>query len=252
MSVGYPDIDRITPTRLPSGRLVMYHRWADLLFLHWPVPVDVLRPLFPAGLEIDTFEGIAYIGLVPFTMTGLRPWWSPPVPGLSSFHEVNVRTYVHNKGRDPGVWFFSLDAAQSIAVQIARTFWNLPYYRARMTLEHEPDGSIVYHSERLWPGPLPGVCKAKYRPEGPPTAARPGTLEHFLIERYVLYANSPSGLRLGRVHHSPYPIQSARLDRLEEDLIAANGIERPNSEPIIHYASEVQVRVFGLERVSRE
>ena len=249
MSVGYPNIDRIHPTRLPPGSVVMHHRWAELLFLHWPVPVAMLRPLVPAGLEIDTFEDVAYIGLVPFTMSGLRPWWSPPIPGLSNFHEVNVRTYVHNQGRDPGVWFFSLDASQSIAVKVARTFWHLPYYRARMTLQHEKDGSIVYHSERLWPEPLPGLCKTKYRPEGSPTAAEPGTLEHFLVERYVLYANSTSGLKLGRVHHTPYPLQTARLDSLEENLIAVNRIERPSSPPIIHYASEVQVRVFGLERV---
>ena len=126
MSIECQNIDRIAPTRLPSGPVVMYHRWVDLLFLHWPVPVEMLRPLIPAGLEIDTFEGVAYIGLVPFTMTKLRPWWGPPVPGLSNFHETNVRTYVHNKGRDPGVWFFSLDAAQSIAVKIARVFWDLP------------------------------------------------------------------------------------------------------------------------------
>jgi uncharacterized protein len=249
MIAGPPDIDRIAPTRRPSGRSVMRQRWADLLFLHWPVPVDALRPLIPAELEIDTFDGTAYVGLVPFTMTGVRPWWSPPVPGLSNFHEVNVRTYVHSRGRDPGVWFFSLDAAQATAVRIARLFWHLPYHFARMSLERGADGSIAYASDRLWPGPSPASVRVAYRPEGTPRASSPGTIEHFLSERYILYAGRAGALRIGRVHHTPYPLQGARVERLEDSLVAAAGLSSLDAPPLAHYASEVRVNVYALRRL---
>ncbi len=242
-------IDRMAPTLRPSGRVAMRQRWADLLFLHWPVPAEALRPLIPPELEVDTFGGDAYVGLVPFTMTGVRPVWSPPVPGLSNFHEINVRTYVHREGRDPGVWFFSLDAAQSLAVRIARTIWHLPYHFARMSLERGAEGAVRYRSERLWPGPLPGSCDLAYRAEGTPSPAVPGSLEHFLAERYILYAQGRRGMCLGRVHHTPYPLQSASLLDLDENLIAASGIARPATAPLAHYASEVQVEVFPLTRI---
>ena len=174
------NIDRIAPTRRPPGRTVMRQQWRDLLFLHWPVPVEQLRPLIPAELAIDTYEGQAYIGLVPFTMRNVRPTWSPPVPPLSHFHEINVRTYVHRQGRDPGVWFFSLDAANPIAVKIARLWFKLPYFYARMRLNKTqedtaavsrhptlllPTPCIDYISERLWPARrLRGVmCNGRRR-----------------------------------------------------------------------------------------
>ena len=230
----------------------MRQRWADLLFLHWPVPIESLRPLIPAELEIDTFEGTAYVGLVPFTMTGVRPWWAPPVPGLSNFHEVNVRTYVHFRGRDPGVWFFSLDAAQAMAVRIARRFWQLPYHFARMSLDRRADGSIEYESDRLWPGPTPASLRVAYRPEGSPRASVPGTIEHFLAERYVLYAGRAGTLQVGRVHHAPYPLQPARVERLDDSLADAAGLPGLDGPPLAHYASEVSVRVYALTRVGRE
>lgn len=242
-----PAIDRLAPTLRPSGRSSMRHRWAHLLFLHWPVPADQIQGLLPDGLEVDTFDGQAYIGLVPFTMTGVRPTWSPPVWGLSAFHEVNVRTYVHHRGRDPGVWFFSLDAANPIAVRVARRFWNLNYYFARMSLKRtDPCGSIIYESERLWPAPTPADCRVEYRPTGSPAPAGPGTLEHFLVERYILYAQGRRRLLSGRVHHSPYPLQSAEVRGLDESLLAAAGVERPDSAPLAHYAEEVRVRVYPL------
>lgn len=240
------DIDRIAPTLRPHGRIVMRQRWAELLFLHWPIPVEALRPLIPKSLEIDAFHGVAYIGLAPFTMTGIRYAWAPPVPGTSRFHEVNVRTYVHLAGRDPGVWFFSLDAANALAVYVARRFWSLPYHFARMSLERSAEG-FAYHSERLRPGPTPAGCDLAYIPEGTPSASRPGTLEHFLAERYILYTRHRGRLLSGRVHHDPYPLQPARVLRLEEGLLAAAGLPRPQGvAPLAHYASEVRVRVYPL------
>lgn len=249
MTASEPGIDRIAPTLQPPGWPVMRQRWADLLFLHWPVPIGALRPLIPAELDIDTFEGTAYVGLVPFTMSGVRPWWAPAVPGLSNFHEVNVRTYVHFRGRDPGVWFFSLDAAQATAVRIARRVWQLPYHYARMSLERGAGGSIAYASDRLWPGPTPASVRVAYRPEGPPRASVPGTIEHFLAERYILYAGRAGALRVGRVHHSPYPLQEARVDRLEDSLVTAAGLPSLDAPPLAHYASEVRVRVYALAKL---
>jgi uncharacterized protein YqjF (DUF2071 family) len=246
-----PDsIDRIAPTRRPNGRVAQRQSWLDLSFLHWRIPVATLRPLIPAALEIDTYEGDAFIGVVPFTMTGVRPLWAPPVPGISNFHETNVRTYVHLEGRDPGVWFFSLEAASLVAVTIARTFWHLPYHHARMTLDKGPHG-IRYASARRSPPPVPAVCNLTCRPLSAPSPAALGTLEHFLAERYVLYADAGDGaLRRGRVHHVPYPLQTAEVSAWEESLLVAAGIERPAGEPFAHYASRVDVEIFALERVA--
>lgn len=226
----------------------MKQRWAELLFLHWRVPAASLRALVPAALELDTFEGDAYVGLVPFTMTGVRPVWAPSVPGLSNFHETNVRTYVHYRG-EPGVWFFSLDAANSIAVRIARGVWHLPYFRADMTLAQEPSGETHYRTERRWPPPTPAGAEVRYKPVGPVRHATPGTLEHFLAERYILYARKGDALLQGRVHHVPYPLQDVELGPWKENLLAASGIARGEETPSALFAKEVTVDVFALEQV---
>lgn len=234
---------------VPVGPRLMRQRWSHLLFLHWEVPHDALRPLVPPELTIDTFEGRAFVGLVPFTMSGVRARFLPPLPGLSSFEEVNVRTYVRHEGRDPGVWFFSLDAANAVAVWAARATYHLPYHHARMSLE-ESGGTIRYRSERLRPGPTPAGCSMRYEPAGPEFAAAPGSLEFFLVERYRLYSRSPAGrLHGGEVEHPPYPIQPARLHDLDETLLAAAGIARPDAPPLLHYARTVHPWIHPLRRV---
>jgi uncharacterized protein len=246
----------MSPSERPRRAAVMRQNWRDLLFLHWPVSPDVLRPLVPAQLDLDLFEGTAYVGLIPFTMTGVRPVLLPPVWGLSSFHETNVRTYVHNRGRDPGVWFFSLDAANSAAVKLARAFFHLPYHRAKMFLEHErgqvpgPSGPILYAGVRQWPLPLPASYAIRATPEGPARPAQPGTLEHFLIERYILYAAANNAVYQGRVHHLPYPVQAGTLHALDESLLAAAGIGRPDVAPLAHFSAGVNVEIFAVESVS--
>lgn len=232
-----------------EGRAVMRQCWADLLFLHWAVPPESLAPLLPPGLTLDTFEGRAYVGLVPFTMTGVRPVGFPAVPGLSSFHETNVRTYVRGPGGDPGVWFFSLDAANAVAVRLARALWKLPYHFAGMTLARE-GGVLRYASERRWPGPLPAACAVRCVPAGRAAPAVPGALAHFLVERYALFAHAGGRLFRGRVRHAPYPIQAATVEALEETLLAAAGIHRPDAVPLAHYARAVDVHVFPLRAAS--
>lgn len=247
-------IDRITPTLEPDQPVLLHQNWHHLLFLHWEVPYAELQALVPAGLTVDTFEGKAYIGLVPFTLTGVRPIGTPPLPWISSFHEINVRTYVHLGGRDPGVWFFSLDASSGIAVAAARAAYKLAYFNAEIGFEASkgPLPVIDFNSRRTDDrGPLPANAHIRYQPvEGPVTAASPGTIEHFLVERYILYASDEQRrLYRARVHHQPYPVQRADVLALDETLIWAAGVKRHDSVGMRHYAREVNVKVYPLERV---
>jgi uncharacterized protein YqjF (DUF2071 family) len=245
--------ERVAATIEPDMPMLLHQNWHHLLFLHWEIPPEELQSLLPPGLDLDTHEGKAYAGLIPFTITGVRPVLTPPLPWISSFHEVNVRTYVHRNGRDPGVWFFSLDASSSIAVAAARAAYKLPYFNAQIdfTASKDPMPLVDFHSRREDPrGTLPANCRARYQPaEGAITHAAPGTLDHFLVERYILYAvDEQHTLHRARVHHQPYPIQQVNVLELDETLIWASKIKRPESAPIRHYAREVNVKVFPLEK----
>jgi len=273
-AAGFPapsDADRAALQARPRQAVSFYHKWRLLSFVHWRLPPEVVAPLLPAELTLDTFDGSAWVGLVPFTMHGIRPWWLPALPGLSMFHETNVRTYVHFRGRDPGVWFFSLDAANPVAVFAARNFWHLNYFLARMELfvdGVETAGpipldrgrsvrSLLYRSRRpvadgntvRTPAALEIELAVDSR--GTPTEAERGTLEFFLAERYLLYARSASGaLFQGQVHHRPYPLLSATVERLPHDgLLRASGL--PVSGPPCHalFSPGVDVEVFGLRRL---
>src|SRR3954468_19996428 len=176
-------IDRIAPTLEPDQPVLMHQNWPPLLFLHWEIPPQELQALIPPELTIDTFDGIAYVGLVPFTLSGIRPVGVPPLPWVSAFHEINVRTYVHRDGRDPGVWFFSLDASSSIAVAAARGAYKLPYFHSHIGFlpTQEPIPEIDFLSERDDPlGAKPAHAHIRYKAmEGIVTPPAPGTLEHF-------------------------------------------------------------------------
>jgi uncharacterized protein YqjF (DUF2071 family) len=252
MAHQHDSIDRISPTLEPDQPVVLVQNWHHLLFLHWEVPVSELQALLPRRLTVDTFEGKAYIGLVPFTMTGVRPVLSPPLPWISSFHEVNVRTYVHLDGRDPGVWFFSLDASSSIAVAAARAAYNLHYFNSDIEFETGPGPipEISFRSHRTDDrGPLPANVSVRYKAvEGAVTPAPAGTLEHFLVERYILYTEDEHQLYRARVHHQPYPLQKADVFELEETLVWAAGVRRNDSMGMRHYASEVNVKVYPVEK----
>ena len=238
------EIDRIAPTLRPAQPIVGYQRWRDLLFLHWPVPVELLRPLIPEPLSIDTYEGTAYVGLVPFWMVGVRPHWAPECSAFR-FLETNVRTYTHLDGRDPSVYFFSLEAASRVAVAVARLQFGLPYFWARMGIRR--DGRrIEYRSRRL----LGGRARTWVRFEAGEHlgASRPGSLEHFLIERYYLHVQRGRRLWRGQVHHPAYPVQRATLLGFKDELVGAAGLPQPTvPPPLVHYVKGVDVNIHGLQ-----
>lgn len=246
-------IDRISPTLEPDLPVVLLQNWLHLGFFHWEVAPQELQELLPPRLTVDTFEGKAYVGLVPFTVTGARPVLVPPLPWVSSFHEVNVRTYVHLEGRDPGVWFFSLDASSAIAVAAARAAYKLAYYEAAIDFvaDERTNGGIRFNSRRTDSrGTQPANADMEYRPlEGPVAPAGVGTIEHFLVERYILYTEDEAKrLHRARVHHQPYPLQRAEA-KIDETLVWASGIRRAEPLAYRHYAREVNVKVYPLETV---
>jgi uncharacterized protein len=250
----HDSIDRISPTLEPDQQVYMYQNWHHLLFLHWEIPAAELQALIPPELTIDLFEGKAYVTLVPFTVSGARPVLLPPMPGVSSFDEVNVRTYVHHKGVKPGVWFFSLDANSHIAVEAARAAYKLRYLHAKIDFSVSdaalPRIDLSCHRDDSR-GPSPAHAHLRYGPvESAIGAARPGSLEHFLLERYFLYTTDDAHqLYRARVHHQPYPMQRAEIERLDETLIWASGIRRSDAIPMRQYVREVNVKVYGLEKV---
>ena len=248
------DIDRITPTLEPDQAVLLHQNWHHLLFLHWEIPAAELQALLPPRLTLDTFEGKAYVGLVPFTLSGVRAVLTPPLPWISHFHEINVRTYVHLDGRDPGVWFFSLDASSKLAVAAARAAYKLPYFDAEMEFAASTEAlpTIDFDSKRSDSrGTMPANAHIRYRPvEGSFAPAVPGTLDHFLVERYILYTQDEQRQLLrARVHHQPYPVQRAEVLALNETLVWAAGIRRAEGVDLRHYAREVNVKVYPLERV---
>jgi uncharacterized protein len=236
-----------------------FQRWRSLLFVHWEVPVATLQPRLPAPLQVDTYGGKAYVGLVPFDIPEARPLRIlPPVPTAGRFLETNLRTYVLLDGQ-PGVWFFSLDAGSTLAVLGARALFGLPYFRARMSMMSTAAArgtETHYTSERSWTPPLAGPARAAslnltYQVGEAIGPAAPGTLEHFLVERYTLYARHPLlGLVRGRVRHQPYPLQRATVSHLEQSLTAAAGIEGLGLQLPHLYSDGVDVDISPPEKAS--
>jgi len=235
------------PWALPAGPWVMAQNWEDLLFAHWPVPSEVLRGLVPSGLELDTFEGKAWIGVVPFRMSGVRLRGTPAVPGLSAFPELNVRTYV-KRGKQPGVWFFSLDAANRVAVEVARAWFRLPYFFALMEVRKHGK-QIIYSSQRRDQRGRGEQLEAKYEPWGECFHAQPGTLEHFLTERYCLFAERTDGALLrAEIHHAPWPLQAARAEFAQNTMTKALKLPLEGS-PLLHFSRRQEVVVWSPQVV---
>lgn len=231
----------------PTSPWIMAMVWSDLLFMHWRVDAAALRPYLPPGLEIQEWDGSAWIGVVPFRMSGVRARLTPPLPRLSAFPELNVRTYVSAGGR-PGVWFFSLDASRHAAVVAARRVYHLPYMDARMASARAGEW-VAYRSHRSGPfntlvhGPtLTTVAEfvGRYRPHGSTFRAKPGSLESFLTDRYCLYSWSGARLYRGEIHHEPWPLRAAAADIERNTMTGPLGITL-GGEPLLHFAERLDV-----------
>lgn len=223
----------------------MAQRWHDLLFAHWPLPPEQVRFLVPWQLELDTYDGRAWVGVIPFRMSGIRLRGLPSLPGLSAFPELNVRTYVRF-GAKPGVFFFSLDVTNSAAVWFARTFYRLPYFRAEMSLKEGEDGWISYRSHRS----RQAEFVARYRPLSEPAPAQPGGLDYFLTERYCLYTVTGGRVHRAEIRHRPWRLQRAEAEIERSTMAAAAGIELPAEQPpLVHFARELSVLIWWPQRL---
>jgi len=236
---------------LPDSPWVMAQVWRKLLFAHWPVAAEALRQHLPAGLALDTFDGQAWVGVVPFQMDQVHFHGMPGVPTATHFAELNVRTYVTVGGK-PGVYFFSLDAGSLLAVVGARAMFALPYYHARFAITtHEQE--IHYRCERLGgrAGATPqATFAASYRPTGPAQFARAGSLEDWLTARYCLYTTRGAHLMRGEIHHAPWPLQPATADIASNTMTEPAGIHLPTTPPLLHYSERLEVVVWPLHRVA--
>lgn len=231
------------PWPVPKRPWAMGQTWLDLLFAHWPVEAAALRPHVPDRLRIDTFAGHGWVGITPFRVVGLRPRGLPPLPLVSSFRELNVRTYVCAEGK-AGIWFFSLDASSAFAVAGARRLYGLPYFRAR--IDFDDRAGVHVEARRLG---RPARLSGTYRPEGAPRSPEPGSLAHFLTERYCLYSLRDGGLVRAEIHHRPWRLQAAAAE-LAHDRLVPSGVELPADEPLLHFSHRQDVVVWSTEPVA--
>jgi uncharacterized protein YqjF (DUF2071 family) len=220
--------------------------WVDLLFAHWRVPGELLERVVPGQLPLDTYEGDAWLGITPFRVEGLRLQGTTPVPLLSSFPEINVRTYVTVGGR-PGIHFLSLDAGSSAAVLAARRSYRLPYFRSRIA-RSKNDGGFLFDASRISSDGPPARFKARYGPEGAELPRRPGSLERWLAERYCLYTLNERGEVLrGEIHHPPWPLQRAWAEIEVNTMTAGHGIPL-EGEPLLHFSRRQDVALWPIVR----
>jgi uncharacterized protein YqjF (DUF2071 family) len=233
------------PWPLPRGPWIMIQTWHDLLFAHWRLPPEALRPLVPSQLPLDTLQDQCWLAVTPFHMSNVRPRGVPAIPGFSRLPEINVRTYVTLDNK-PGVYFFSLDAGTLSAVLGARSFFRLPYYYAAMKVEAGRE-EISYHSRRRVPANA--EFRARYRPVTPVQLRAPGSLEHWLTERYCLYTTTGRSVFRAEIHHLPWPLQDAQAEIEINTMAAAAGISLPEERPLLHFSRKLDVLVWPLRRV---
>ena len=232
------------PWPLPARSWNMVQIWRDLLFAHWKVAAEKIRRLVPAPLELDTFDGSAWLTVTPFHMS-LRFRGLPILPGMACIPELNCRTYVTVGGK-PGIFFFSLDAASRFAVWGARAFYHLPYFPAGMRAERRTD-TIAYSSIRIRGGAA--VFRGSYSPTSPPRNAQPGSVEHFLVERYCLYAVWQGAVYRGEIHHLPWPLQDASAQIEENTVPGGAGMDVDQAHPALTaFAKELKVLIWPLSK----
>lgn len=234
-------------TPQPNDTRVMFQEWCDLLFLHWEMDPVLLASTLPSGLHLDTFEGRAFLGVVPFYMKNVRPRFLPAVGPLSNFLEMNLRTYVYDDLGRPGVWFYSLDANQKLAVGIARRLYHLPYQHSNMSAKKDSEGWVDYRSHRCW---TQVVSRYLYRGMGRAAETVPGSLEFFLAERYLLFTEIKGRIFSGQVYHTPYPLEQAEVEVYDDNILLLNGF-RPMDRPpdLAHYSIGVKVDVYPIRPV---
>jgi uncharacterized protein YqjF (DUF2071 family) len=225
----------------------MRQRWHDLLFAHWAIAAADVRRVVPEELELDLYDGQAYVGVVPFWMSGIRSRFAPPLPGVSTFPELNVRTYVR-RGGIPGVYFFSLDATSLPAVWSARAFYDLPYFHASMAIQSAGEQFGYSSTRRTRPGTQPAEFRGRYWPVSPPRQAQPGSLEHFLTERYCLYTAKAGTTRRAMIHHTPWPLQDAEAEIECNTMARAAGVILPERKPLLHFARFLEVLIWWPQR----
>jgi uncharacterized protein YqjF (DUF2071 family) len=230
------------PSAPPVPRPLMHHRWTAVTFLHWPYPPELVQRLLPPGLEVDTTDGTAWVGLIPFRMENVRLPGLPSLPWASRFPETNVRTYVRDRHGRAGIWFFSLDAARLGAVVAARVAYGLPYFWAAMSVWR--DGNRVrYRSRRRWPGARLAGCEAHIEVGASFDQGELGALDHFLTARFRLYTVIAGRNAAADAEHPPWPLARARRVDLKDDLVVAAGLPRPDQAPLVHFSPGVQVRI---------
>jgi uncharacterized protein YqjF (DUF2071 family) len=231
----------------------MRMRWRELLFAHWPLDThgtERIRSLVPPGLELDLFDGRCYVGAVPFLMENVTPRLVPPLPGWHAFPELNLRTYVKAGGK-PGVWFFSLDAGQRLAVRVARRFFHLPYFDARFHVDLSD--SVSYRAVRVHAGSAPAAFDAVYRPVGEIYRSKPGTLENWLTERYCLYSSDSTGaIFRGEIDHARWPLQRAEAEIRVNTLGDWLGIPMPGEPEMLHFAGSLDVHAWRIQAVGHD
>jgi hypothetical protein len=241
------------PHTLPSSHWLISQRWSNLLFAHWPVPASSLAPLMPEGLQVDTFQGSAWLGIMPFRMDQIKFRGLPSIPGARSFPDLSLRTYVREERTGTqGVFCLSLDASNLLAVAAGRAFYRLPYHWAEMHMAQRTEREFSFFSRRRFAG-RPVVFKARYRGLGPSRKLaenRPGTLESFLIERYCLFSTNRDGQPIrATLHHSSWPLEEAQADIEQNNLAEVLGLQLPDQEPVLHYSRQLAVYVWSAELV---
>jgi uncharacterized protein YqjF (DUF2071 family) len=221
----------------------MRQRWERLTFMHWSYDPAVVQRLLPSHLRADTFDGAAWVGLVPFAMR-VATAGGRRAPWVSNFCETNVRTYVRDSHGRQGIWFFSLDAARLGAVAVARTTFGLPYFWSRMRIAERGD-QIAYGCQRVWPGPRPAASRVRIERGERYSADRLDERDHFLTARWMLFGVLRSRHLFARACHQPWPLHRARVIRCEDGLLTAAGLPVPQGEPLAHYSPGVDVAIGG-------
>jgi len=241
------------PRPLPAGRWAMTQRWNDLLFAHWPIPAQMVEARLPDWLEADTYQGSGWLGAVPFWLDRIKVRGVPSIPGLRNFPDLNLRTYVRDRQTGtPGIYFFSVDSSNLLAVAAAHMVYHLPYFLAEMHLEQRSEREFAFYSRRRFQK-QPVIFKARYRGLGPSrrlVEIRSGSFEHFMSERPCVFSVNRAGQPIrANLHHVPWPLEEAEAEIERNDLGLAAGVVLPDREPVLHYSRRLAVYVWPAELV---